>query len=597
MGWNSPSELVRGNLVPSVLVFVLTALVFGAAVRYGMCFCDDSVYLTNNPVMDGLTVKGIVFAFTDVAQCIWMPFTYLTYMLDCGMGWGFGGMHAQSIAWHALNAALLYLLLFRLFGSRFAAFAGALLWSVHPLRVESVVWIASRKDVTSAFFLILGLHAWLSGGTSNRKWIALAFVLFLLGALAKPSIMVFPAFVLALDFLITGERKHPGVYGLAVGISAVLALFSGNIQNVGGAGEVSSYIPLLYRLLNALASVTVYLGNTVWPADLGVQCMIRYPDPPRFSATGTVLLGLIVLWVSVVLLPRVRDFLKDRDPERLLRGEASDNVLLAGFGIFFCSLVPFLGVAGFGYHAFADRFTILPSIGLSVLACHLIARHGTIFLRAISLGVLAAIAWRGHVQTGYWESNEKLMLHTLEVDRDRNAEMHMSLGVYYWEYGHDMEKVYEHCRKARDYTFFPTRMDHFLSMSHFFIEACYETGHDEEADDCYYLFRKYDYHQHQEEGRSVEFLMADLLWTLHSGRENAIAEAEDILRRSERTFPNFYITANMAYQIARARGDREGIRKALERCASVKWTGVYCNCTWAKDMLRDFDREQKGKGI
>jgi len=297
---------------------------------------------------------------------------YVTYMLDYSLGWGYGGMHVQSILWHGACSVLLYFILYKLFESPLSAFIGALFWAIHPLRVESVVWIASRKDVVSTFFFLCALLSWVSAGKLKPVMTLWSFVFLLCGAMAKPSVMVFPVFAIAIDVFITHNHKDRHIYGCLMGFSIVLALVSAIIQNSGGACSLSSLIPLWYRCVNAIAALTIYLGNTVWPCALAMQCMIRYPHAPLFSILGIVILCVILASLGYIVYSRFHRC--NGDWKTISCGGISSNSFLVGMLIFFCSIVPFLGICGFGIHAFADRFTILPSIGFSIVVSAFLSR-------------------------------------------------------------------------------------------------------------------------------------------------------------------------------------------------------------------------------
>lgn len=568
------------DILCALAVAAVTFAAFAVACTYGIAFCDDMAYFVGNIYSRGLTLEGVRTALIDGSESIWMPFARLTYMLDHSLGWGFGGMHVQSILWHAANAALFYALLRRLFGRRSAAVVGALFWAVHPLRVESVVWLASRKDVVSAFFLLLGLHAWLNIGSRNWKWLSLSFLCFLLGATAKPSVMVFPVFVLALDFLVTGRRKSVGVYAAAVFLSVDLALFAGQLQAHGSSADTEG-IPLWYRAVNALASTTVYLGNTVWPDALAPQCMIRHPDWPRFSPLGSALLVLILCWLFRTVRPRLVACWRSRDPRVLVDGRAVDNVLLASFAIFFGSLVPFLGIVGFGWHAFADRFTILPALGLSMAVACLLSRAGGRTALAVSGIAVAALAVRTHFQTRYWRDDGVLLRHTLEVDRDENAEIQSTLGAVCWD-GQDMEEAYCHYRKCYD-CYARVGWSPGPRTEARFIDACYETGRDAEADERFRDLREYVREAFGEDKKPLSFRFAELLWTLHSDRPDALKVAEKLLSDAEKTHPDSFLVPYMEFKIARRQDDRPRMIGALKRFRDVKWP--ICPPPWSLRML------------
>ena len=575
--------------VDGAAVAVVTAIAFAAACSFGLGFCDDTLYISEEPmVTGGLSLDALRFAFSDVSQAIWMPLAYLSYMLDFSVGWGYGGMHAHSILWHVADAVLLYVILLRLFGSRLAAVLGALVWSVHPLRVESVVWLASRKDVVSTFFFLLALYAWIRAGRHGYGWICLSLAMVAAGAMAKPSVMVFPVFALAIDYGITGVRKEKQTYWAAIGLAAVIAAEAQIFQVNGHATGYSALIPLWYRLLNALAALTVYLGNFICPDKLAPQCMIRFPNMPRFSAIGSVALAATLLWGVKVVVPRCREYWRSHDPESLFCGGRVENAALAGAAIFFASLVPFLGISGFGFQAFADRFTLLPTIGFSlVLASILSSRTRLKWAAVAAVSVFAvAIFLRTRDQTSLWSDNISLMEHTLEVDRDNNVDIHRGLAVQHWKGDHDMEKVYRHMRKCWDYCWCDQVRDGMGISVCLLVEACYDTGRHEEGEEFYQWLKGWTWRRNK--ARTAEFLMAQAMFDLNLKTPLAVEYAEKTLDEIKALAPGSYIAHDIAYRIALRKGDRAAIKAALEECAGEP-IDASCSCSaWASRLLRDF---------
>lgn len=443
--------LVRGAVSAfcAVALAAATLAAFSAAGRFGIVNCDDLDYLLKSNAIFG------------VENSIWMPLTWLSYSLESALGFDWGQRHWTSIAIHAVNAVLLFALLRRLFPRSVlvAAFA-AFFWAVHPLRAESVAWLASRKDVLSTFFFLAALIAWVR---SARWGLGIALGLLALGAAAKPSVMVIPVFVAAIDFLVVGRRKPWWAYGAAVALAGVIAVEATWAQAAGGACETLSVVPLWYRLWNAASAVTVYLGNTFAFEGMAAQCVVRYPLPPRFSLFGAaVLVG--IAWYLV------------RGRSRPAQG---------GLAVFLVSLAPFLGIIGFGVHAFADRFTILPALGLSIAACALLEREWIprpvcekAVCCAVGVAVCGILFAETRRQVAYWEDERILFTHTLEVDGPRNHLARAILAGYYYEFDHDMERVYEHLSaiagdKWEDY-------GHYGAM---FMESALATGHVKEAEE------------------------------------------------------------------------------------------------------------------
>ncbi len=453
-----------------IVVFAASVLPFLAAVRYGIVNLDDYLYVTEyDAVVGGLTWGGVAWAFRAMEQAMWAPLMWMSYMLDYtvskAMGWDvFHVIHAGSIAVHGINAVLLWRLLVRIaeecggraecspssggdkgFSMCVAAALASLLWAVHPLRVESVVAVMGRKDVLSMFWFLLALHAWVRWrvNVARQGWglYALSIALWCVGFMCKPSVMVFPAVALAVDLFLL-RKVRGGVRSLlpyvfpcvvAVGMAVLAAWF----QSVGGAsGAVDT--PLWWRVVNAAAAIGVYAKNTVWPLELAAQCELRYPGMPRMWMFGCAVTGLAA-WLTM----RKYNELRAR---RFAAPERAEP-WAAGLMWYGAAIVPFLGISQFGYHAFADRFTYIPSLGLSVaLAAALTLSRGN-WRRAMACACLAlaiALGLTSWWQTGFWKDDKSLWTRTLEVDGDRNLIAHTSLGIYHFEYGHDLDEVIRH---------------------------------------------------------------------------------------------------------------------------------------------------------
>ena len=553
------------------LIVGSTLAVFSGALSCKFCEVDDPLYIVD-VIRQGFTLDGLHHALTDVSQSIWMPITCISYMLDYSAKWGLPGMHAQSLIWHSLNAILLYILLLLSFGNSsrwphftpIAALCATALWAIHPMRVESVVWLASRKDVISTTFLLVALILWTRDGW-KRPFTALLVIA--TGVMAKPSVMVFPLFAFALDWFVTGKRKPHYLYWAAFALGGLIALEAGWAQSQSATGY-SQIIPLWYKILNALAAITIYIGDFIWPRDLAIPCMIRYPALPRFSLIGTVTLIPIIGWGISVLIRR-------------FKLSICEGAAFAGISLFLVSLGPFLGIAGFGYHAYADRFTVLPAIGISI--CLAAIWRGRWFAPAL-VTVLLALGLETMRQTQFWKDNIRLLTRTLEVDSEKNACVHYSLGMIYWRDHHDMQKAFEHLDKAMRYAPTETAREHYAQGGHILVEAAYASGHPAEAEDWCYWMRKWNHRQVGSNGMLVEYLFVDSLLTLNSKmpRGEKVRTVSEALERMKRAEPDSYITKDFEYQFAKWLGDTKRERAALEQMANDPENDANVNRTWAK---------------
>lgn len=332
-----------------------TLLAYEGLRHNGFIGLDDHAYVLHNAhVQAGLTLDGIEWAFTTLAVFNWHPITWLSHMLDCQL---FGldplGHHATSLALHTLNAGLLLLFLWRATGAvgRSAWVVGA--FALHPLHVESVAWIAERKDLLCALFWLIGLLAYLrwvrvpGWGRYLAVWFS-----FLLGLMAKPMAVTFPFALLLLDAwplrrleranLWERLREKLPLFVLAAGASGVTYW----VQMSTGAMQDWGRSPLELRVANAAVSYVAYVVKLVVPLDLAVL----YPFPTSVPAVRALVCAAALLAFSAFTL---------RWGWRL-------RYLAVGWLWYLGTLVPVIGLVQVGFQGMADRYTYLPSIGLFI---------------------------------------------------------------------------------------------------------------------------------------------------------------------------------------------------------------------------------------
>jgi Flp pilus assembly protein TadD len=446
---------------PAVLVGVLIALatlaLYWPVLDHGFLLLDDEGYVTRNrEVLGGLTRDGVAWAFTSVGrQGNWHPLAWLSHMLDVQLfGLDARGHHAVSALLHAANALLVFALLRSLTGAPWRAAAVALLFAVHPLHVESVAWVAERKDVLSAFFSLLTLLAYVRYArrpTAPRLLGTLA--LFALALLAKPMAVTLPFVMLLLDFWPLGRAA--GLRGTAAdaGSSAAdartpigrLFLEKAPFLALSAASAVVTWLAQLWsgsltpvaggvatRAGNAVVSYVVYVAKTLWPVKLAAFYPYPQQGHPAWAAAGAAL-ALLAATAGVVRAAR-------RQPW-----------LAAGWFWFLGMLVPVIGFVQVGGQAMADRYTYLPLCGLFVMAAwsagdalrrrpqwRPVAVAGAVLLVPLALATRAQIAtWRDDVTLGR---------HALAVTRD-NWFLENNLGLALAQQGHGEEAV-AHLRES-----------------------------------------------------------------------------------------------------------------------------------------------------
>lgn len=403
----------RSWVLPAVCLALalLAAGPFFQARHFGYINYDDADYVFNNPVvLKGLTWEGLAWAFGS-HSANWHPLTWLSHMLDVTLfGPDPGAHHLVNLGFHVANTLLLFQALRALAREFWPAALVAALFAVHPTHVESVVWIAERKDVLSMFFAMLCLLGYAANvARPSRARAAWALGAFVLGIMSKPMVVTLPVLLLLLDywplgrmpdgraFLLRCREKLP-YFGLAAASSLVTII----AQRGGGAMISVHRLPPGVRVGNALTAYLGYLEKLVWPFHLGLFYPIRLGELRVWkSALFFVLLaGLTVLAVR----------LRRRWPH-----------LAVGWLWFLVSLLPVIGLIQVGSQVMADRYTYLPYTGLFILlvwSARDLLRAGRVpvWIGAGAAGILLTLfAMRASTQTRHWRSSVTIWSHTRRV--------------------------------------------------------------------------------------------------------------------------------------------------------------------------------------
>ena len=438
--------------LPAVLLALVTVALYWPATSHDFVNYDDDLVVTSNVhVQNGLTPANIKWAFLNPMNNIWHPLTVLSHMLDCQLfGLNPWGHHLTSVLLHALNAALVFVLLQKLTGAIWRSLLVAALFGLHPLHVESVAWVAERKDVLSTCFGLLSLIFYAryaqrrssAERRASRAALAVpslvtrhssldyvgALFFFAFGLMSKPMLVTWPFVMLLLDYWplkrfavadlrFTNSRSLPSLLLEKIPFFALAALASivtFVVQKQTGALVAVEKLPLGARSGNALISYCRYLGKLFWPADLAVY----YPHPGYWPLAEVLLAGLLLVVISVLTFAMRRQY----------------PFLLMGWLWFVGTLVPVIQLVQTGSHAMADRYAYIPSLGILILTiwgvCEL-ARRWRYYKTALSvMGCTAIVLCLGltRQQLGYWQDTETLFRHALEVT-DKNFIAHNSLGV------------------------------------------------------------------------------------------------------------------------------------------------------------------------
>jgi len=443
------------------LLFFLVMAVFYPSFHNDFVNLDAHFYVYNNvQVQKGLTWNGVLWAFQTGCANNWHPLTWLSLMLDVQLfGTGPAGLHLTSVILHAVNTVLLFLLLRRLTGRSPGENAGApsppasTLWpsafvavvfAIHPLRVESVAWVSERKDVLSGLFFMLTLGAYLryareKPAPGSRRWSPayfLALLFFALGLMSKPMLVTVPFVLLLLDYwpLRRFEVSTPRRLALEKAPFLALSVASCVATVLAQRTVIKPMIvfPLLLRFGNALISYVTYLVQLVWPENLAAFYPYRH-DMPVWQFVGA---GVLLLSITALAVLAARRF----------------PCFLVGWLWYLGMLVPVIGLVQVGDQSHADRYTYLPQIGLYLVIVWAIRdltrswRWRRPVLGVAAFGVTAALAVCARNQIAFWRNSESLWGHTLACTTG-NFFAHYNLGFALASQGQTDEAI-EHYQQA-----------------------------------------------------------------------------------------------------------------------------------------------------
>jgi len=402
------------NLRIYVLLAVAVFAVYVQMLHFDFVTYDDPDYVTANPqVQAGLTGAGVAWAFRSGFAGNWFPLTWLSHMLDVSLfGLDPGWHHFTNLWLHALSTLLWFAVLQRLTGARWRSALVAFLFGLHPLHVESVAWIAERKDVLSGLFWPLTLWAYAAYTARPGVWrYATTLALFCLGLMAKPILVTLPLVLLLLDRwpLRRGTKLLEKLPFFAA--SAAVSLVTFLVHREVGAAATLTLIPLATRLENSLISYGAYILQMLWPADLAVF----YPYPQGSLAIPAALAGVLLAAITVLA---IRAF-----PRR--------PYLTIGWLWYLITLLPVIGIVQVGAQARADRYTYIPMIGLAIALVWGVAdalERRPRILAAVAVAaclVCLVLTWQ-QVQT--WRDSVALYRHAIAVT-DENYVAHYNLAA------------------------------------------------------------------------------------------------------------------------------------------------------------------------
>jgi tetratricopeptide (TPR) repeat protein len=434
-----PEARTRVLLLACVLLMIVTAAVYYRAATNPFVNYDDQGYMVENlHVQQGLSAATVRWAFMSTEEMNWHPLTWLSHALDCQLyGLNPAGHHATSILLHVLNSGLLFFLLALATGKTARSLAVAALFALHPINVESVAWIAERKNVLSMFFCLLTLAAygWYARKPGSSRYLLVA-VSFSLGLAAKPMIVTLPLAMLLLDFWplrrVQSLASSPAFEAPQYRFSRLvwekvpllfLSAGSSVITMIAQRGAITANqnLPLLPRLLNAAYAYSAYLGKAFWPSGLASF----YPYEGVRIGGWNFLSALLVLVVASYWVWHER--------RRLYPP--------VGWLWFLGTMIPMIGIVQVGEQALADRYAYLPLLGIYCIVVWGIAdvaQSRKLPTRALTaaavlvLLVLSGVTWR---QIGFWNSSLDLWSHALQVTKDNfMAENYVGSAILFQTY-------------------------------------------------------------------------------------------------------------------------------------------------------------------
>ncbi len=449
---NKPKTLAVWPI--GLALVLLTLLAYWPVLGFQFINFDDQAYVYENPVVQqGLSWSGVQWAFTTTQAANWHPVTWLSHCLDCQLyGLNAGQHHLTNLLLHSASVLLLFIVLRKMTGATWRSAFVAAIFGLHPLHVESVAWVAERKDVLSGMFFMLTVWAYAAYvqlrisdcGLRNKDtntpgcgkgWFALALLFFLLGLMSKPMLVTLPFVLLLLDFWPLGRwrgwrtvlEKTPFFL-----LSATACAVTFSAQKTEGAISSMGQISLTLRVENTLVAYATYLGKMFWPGDMA----ILYLRPSAFPGWQVIVAGLLLAAISgtVIWLARKQPYLS------------------MGWFWFLGTLVPVIGLIAFGVQSRADRYVYLPSIGVTIMLAWglpelLKDRTWRRSPVAITGGLAcAACFFTTRSQVHYWRDSFSLFEHTVKVTKD-NYIAQNNLGRAFEDQG-NLDAAEEHYQEA-----------------------------------------------------------------------------------------------------------------------------------------------------
>jgi hypothetical protein len=404
-------------------LMILLFWAFAPLLRYGFSIYDDHMYVSENPVVQaGLTLQGVVWAFTTTIANLWHPLTMISHMLTVQLfGLQPGMHHMVNLLLHAANTIILCLLLTRMTALFWPSFFTAALFALHPLHVESVVWISGRKDLLSAFFWLLAIwsyYAWATTGGRRRGLYLATLALLAAGLMSKPMVVTLPIVFVILDFwplgrlAITEREQLPNRFIHLLKEKwpfFFLSLLAGSINLIAQEGGKRYAATLEISPLEHISSIFIayvsYIGKTLLPVNLSVV----YPLNPGSVSFLLAIAGVTVIVIATWLVI----FMRHRFP-----------AIAVGWFWYIITLLPVIGIVRVGIQSMADRYTYIPLIGLFMIVSWggmAVVQRFSISKQLVTAACIVTLllcTFISRAQVGYWRDDFSLFQHASLVTKD-----------------------------------------------------------------------------------------------------------------------------------------------------------------------------------
>ena len=432
------------KLAGCLLLVIITMLVYWTLQNHEFIHMDDNAYVFSNiHVQSGLIFENIKWAFTSTDASFWHPLTWLSLMLDYELfKLNAGGYHWTNLLLHIISTVLLFLVLNKMTGSVWRSGFVAALFALHPLHVESVAWIAQRKDVLSGVFWMLTMHVYLAyTSRPNFRRYFLILLVFVLGLMAKPMLVTLPFVLLLLDYWPLnrftfelkqeGENKRRKLNIVPIGegntisrlilekvplivLSIIFSVIVFITEQKDSALASLDSLSLFARISNALVSYVEYISKMIIPVNLAVF----YPHPGTWPLWQVLLCLAVLISITYIVIFYIKKY----------------PYLAVGWFWYLGTFVPVIGLVQVGSHAMADRYTYIPLIGLFVIIAWGLfdltkeCKYGKTIFSSIGVFIIATMMVMTSIQVSYWKNSISLFSHAIEVTNG-NYMAHCSIGA------------------------------------------------------------------------------------------------------------------------------------------------------------------------